>query len=352
MNYRLPDELATVWCAHVECLLRKNKFDQALALIEDAITPINVKVDNTNNSDPNKIQEKTHHCRKQIYQNQRVWNLYLDLQENLSTLDGVRATYEQAISLRVASPQTILNYALYLEENKYFEESFRAFEKGISLFSFPHVLPIWKAYLSKFIQRYKGTKLERARDLFEECCETVPPKYAKELFLKYADFEVKHGLARRAMSVYERATEYVVEEEQYDVYCRYIKQAEEIFGAPYTRAIYQKAIEILPNKYIPDISISFAKMEVALNEVDRARVILSHGSQVCDPRVMKSFWQHWKDFEVQHGNEDTFKEMLRVQRSVKASYLSSHYIENLDDIDADDDVEKAGITDHLSNKEG
>ena len=84
-------------------------------------------------------------------------------------------------------------------------------------------------------------------------------------------------------------------------------------------------------------------MEVALNEVDRARVILSHGSQVCDPRVMKSFWQHWKDFEVQHGNEDTFKEMLRVQRSVKASYLSSHYIENLDDIDADDDVEKLGL---------
>ena len=184
MNYRLPDELATVWCAHVEFLLRTNKFDQALALIEDAITPINVKVDNTNNSDASNIQEKLHHCRKQIYQNQRVWNLYLDLQENLSTLDGVRATYEQAISLRVASPQTILNYALYLEENKYFEESFRAFEKGVSLFSFPHVLPIWKTYLSKFIQRYKGTKLERARDLFEECCETVPPKYAKELFLK------------------------------------------------------------------------------------------------------------------------------------------------------------------------
>ena len=74
VNYRLPDELATVWCAHVECLLRKNKFDQALALIEDAITPINVKVDNTNNNDPNKIQENAP-LQKQIYQNQKSLEL-------------------------------------------------------------------------------------------------------------------------------------------------------------------------------------------------------------------------------------------------------------------------------------
>ena len=32
----------------------------------------------------------------------------------------------------------------FLEVYKYFEESFRAFEKGFTLFSFPHALPIWK----------------------------------------------------------------------------------------------------------------------------------------------------------------------------------------------------------------
>ena len=89
-----------------------------------------------------------------------------------------------------------------------------------------------------------GTKLERARD-FSRNVENSSAKICKRAILNM-QISVKHGLARRAMSVYERATEYVVEEEQYDVYCRYIKQAEEIFGAPYTRAIYQKAIEICP----------------------------------------------------------------------------------------------------------
>lgn len=33
-----------------------------------------------------------------------------------------------------------------------------------------------------------------------------------------------------------------------------------------------------------------------------------------------AFWQTWKDFEVRHGNEDTIKEMLRIRRSVQATY--------------------------------
>lgn len=32
--------------------------------------------------------------------------------------------------------------------------------------------------------------------------------------------------------------------------------------------------------------------------------------------------QEWNDFEVAHGNEDTFREMLRVKRSVSAQFSS------------------------------
>jgi pre-mRNA-splicing factor SYF1 len=62
----------------------------------------------------------------------------------------------------------VLNYAGFLEERQYWEDSFRVYEKGVSLFQFPHVKPIWKQYLDKFVARYAGTKLERARDLFEQ----------------------------------------------------------------------------------------------------------------------------------------------------------------------------------------
>lgn len=39
-------------------------------------------------------------------------------------------------------------------------------------------------------------------------------------------------------------------------------------------------------------------------------------------QTQPGFWKTWHDFEVQHGNEDTFKEMLRIKRSVQATFPS------------------------------
>lgn len=55
----------------------------------------------------------------------------------------------------------------------------QAYERGISLFKWPNVSDIWSTYLTKFIARYGGQKLERARDLFEQALDGCPPKYAK-----------------------------------------------------------------------------------------------------------------------------------------------------------------------------
>lgn len=66
--------------------------------------------------------------------------------------------------------------------------------------------------------------------------------------------------------------------------------------------------------------IKYAELERNLGEIDRARAIYVHASQSADPRSDTEFWSKWNDFEVQHGNEDTFREMLRIKRSVTASY--------------------------------
>ena len=39
------------------------------------------------------------------------------------------------------------------------------------------------------------------------------------------------------------------------------------------------------------LNIRFAEMETKLGEIDRARAIYSHASQMCDPRVTVEFWQ-------------------------------------------------------------
>lgn len=188
------------------------------------------------------------------------------------------------------------------------------------MFKWPNVSDIWSTYLTKFIARYGGRKLERARDLFEQALDGCPPKYAKTLYLLYAQLEEEWGLARHAMAVYERATRAVEPAQQYDMFNIYIKRAAEIYGVTHTRSIYQKAIEVLSDEHAREMCLRFADMECKLGEIDRARAIYSFCSQICDPRTTGAFWQTWKDFEVRHGNEDTIREMLRIRRSVQATY--------------------------------
>jgi len=266
----------------------------------------------------------------------KLWSFYCDLEESLGTFHSTKAVYDQILDLRIATPLIVLNYAHYLEENKYFEESFKVYEKGVNLFEYPYVFDIWVTYLLKFVKRYGGRKLERARDLFEQAIEKVPATEAKTLYILYANLEEEYGLARHAMSVYHRATRAVQESDRYKMYLLYIARATELFGVTRTREIYEKAIETLPEKYVKDMCLRFANMERKLGEIDRARAIYIHASQYCDPRPRShllppdpnndgltdgpTFWKIWHEFEVRHGNEETFREMLRIKRTIQAQF--------------------------------
>ena len=123
------------------------------------------------------------------------------------------------------------------------------------------------------------------------------------------------------MRVYDQATKAVPAAEKLSMYEIYIARAAEIFGVPKTREIYEQAIESgLPDKDVKVMCLRYAELEKSLGEVDRARALYKHASQFADPRSDPDFWSKWLEFEVQHGNEDTFREMLRVKRSVSASY--------------------------------
>ncbi|CAG8619678.1 7881_t:CDS:2, partial [Ambispora gerdemannii] len=71
-----------------------------------------------------------------------------DLELRLST----NAVYERILELKIATPQIIINYAKFLEANKYFEESFKVYERerGVELFNYPIAFE-FGIYLTKFI---------------------------------------------------------------------------------------------------------------------------------------------------------------------------------------------------------
>jgi pre-mRNA-splicing factor SYF1 len=50
-----------------------------------------------------------------LYRSLKLWSFYCDLEESLGTLESTRAVYDAILELRIATPQIILNYALYLQ---------------------------------------------------------------------------------------------------------------------------------------------------------------------------------------------------------------------------------------------
>ncbi|XP_045482989.1 pre-mRNA-splicing factor syf1 homolog [Harmonia axyridis] len=305
------DDLAAVWCEWSEMEIRNENYEEALRLMHKATTIPSRKVS---------YHDDTETVQNRLYKSLKLWSLYADLEESFGSFKSCKAVYDRILDLKIATPQIIINYGLFLEEHNYFEEAFRTYEKGVSLFKWPNVYDIWNTYLMKFLKRYGGEKLERARDLFEQCLEKCPPEFAKNIYLLYAKLEEEHGMARHAMSVYERATSAVPPSEVFEVFNIYIKRAAEIYGISKTRQIYEKAIDVLPEDKTIEMCKRFAEMETKLGEIDRARAIYAHCSQICDPRVTTEFWQIWKEFEIKHGNEDTMREMLRIKRSVQAMY--------------------------------
>jgi len=149
----------------------------------------------------------------------------------------------------------------------------------------------------------------------------------------YARLEEEYGLARHALAIYHRATKAVEEKDAYDMYSILLRKTAELFGQTRTREIYDQAIECLPQDRIKDACLRYAKMETMLGEVDRSRAIYQHGSQFCDPSREEEFWKAWRGFEVAHGNEDTFRDMLRIKRSVQAMFTQVHF--NTTDIAAE-----------------
>ncbi|KAK4270672.1 hypothetical protein QN277_019450 [Acacia crassicarpa] len=321
VNYKSVVHLASVWCDWAEMELRHKNFKGTLELMRRATAEPSVEVKRRVAADGNEpVQMKLH-------KSLRLWTFYVDLEESLGTLESTRAVYERILDLRIATPQIIINYAYFLEEHKYFEDAFKVYERGVKIFKYPHVKDIWITYLSKFVKRYGKTKLERARELFENAVETAPADQVRPLYLQYAKLEEDYGLAKRAMKVYDQATKAVPNNEKLSMYEIYIARAAEIFGVPKTREIYEQAIESgLPDKDVKTMCLKYAELEKSLGEIDRARGIYVFASQFADPRSDPEFWNKWHEFEVKHGNEDTFREMLRIKRSVSASYSQTHFI--------------------------
>ncbi|CAF1930450.1 unnamed protein product [Brassica oleracea] len=143
------------------------------------------------------------------------------------------AVYEKILDFRITTPKIILNYVFLLEENKYFENAFDMYERGVKIFKY-FMLKTYGNLSYKVCQEIWEDKAERAIELFEHAAYMMLS--VRTLYLQYAKLEEDYGMAKQAMKVYEEATKKVPECQRVEMCEIYISHAAEIFC---DRAVYK-----------------------------------------------------------------------------------------------------------------
>jgi len=120
-NFKNVEELANCWCEWCEMELRHNDPMKALSLMRRACVIPKQRSDYFDPSEP---------VQNRLYKSLKLWSMYADLEESFGEFQQVKKVYENILDLRIATPQIVINFGLLLEENNYFEEAFKVYEKG------------------------------------------------------------------------------------------------------------------------------------------------------------------------------------------------------------------------------
>ncbi|KAH0795995.1 Pre-mRNA-splicing factor SYF1 [Histomonas meleagridis] len=283
-----------------------------------------------------------------------LWSFAIDVEWNLGSESSIKELFEKCLKSRSATQRHILAYAQFLEENNHYEEMFRVFERGISSSGWPTCGNLWLRYLYKFISRYKGTRRELTRDLFEDALKDAPKKESFPLYILYAKFEEDYGLIRHAMEIYRRAINQIDDKNEEDMFNTWITSACKLYGVAKSREIYEYAIHKFTDLRAAKWSERYAALETKLTEYERARFIYIHGSQFADPEKCKEFWEKYEQFERLHGTKETFTEMLSQKNLAVARFnrvTNNAEVTEISKEDEDREIAEVDATQEVMNNE-
>lgn len=342
-KFAQPQDLAAVWCEYAEMELRLEEPTRALKVLQLAtVQPEGDRArtlqrENGVGSHAKKSGVVHYdHLEKgralSAWKSNKLWSFLLDVTESFEPSKSVIALYHRMLDLGIATAENVLNATTYLESHHLFEQAFRLYDRGASSLQWPAALTVWVVYLTRFANRHGQQKMERLRSLFEEAVRAapsyreygrdVPSEHLPLLFRMWADAEERAHAPRRAMAVLARAARSVASADRAGMYRLYIARMGTLFGVTRTRPIFEEALaELQYAEEVMEFARRFADAETQLGEIDRARAIFKHAARVADARAPEQtpagrYWKAWSDFELAHGSEDAFRDMLRVKRDV------------------------------------
>lgn len=313
-------DLEVLWIKWSEMELDINSIDSAINVLETAL-----KIPN----DPDLLQ-KTHinkvdgPAQTKLFTSLKLWSLLIDMlesqSENSSFFEKTLETYELMIKLKVATPITFINYAYFLQDHNLFEKSFTIYERAISIFPPEIGFEIWNVYLAESI-KFK-LPVEQMRELFENSLKLSDLGIdCKPFFILYSEFEKKNEMFTRSIDILHRGCLKTNDIESKCILWELcIINCKKLLGVECVKELYEECIQLLPNSKAIHFVLDFAKLEEQLKEFEKCKTILRFGARLIHPSKNLLLWDYWSEFELRHGDKETYKDMLKMRREMEETF--------------------------------
>ncbi|EUD66070.1 hypothetical protein C922_03540 [Plasmodium inui San Antonio 1] len=350
-NFKTLNEISSVYCSWIEVELLEGNFKQALRIARLAIdlsnggegprrssmnnyTGANIYEERDSLIGRNRPIMRDNHLGSlnqnfNLLNNVKLACLILDLEINYGTIETSINLFDMLYHKKNITVRMVLSFANYLYENKYFSECFKTYEKALSIFHYPYLYPVYVHYINKYVERYKDKNISYVRELYRQAIygtdekTFIPKEFSKIVFLMYASFEENYGFLKRSLSIYKEAVPFLSEPDKVKFYKVFISKVSKSYGVHKAREAFEEAIQTLNDDDAREICLLYIDMEYKLNEYDRVRALYIYTAQFTNPSVHMSFYQDWREFEALHGNEHTFRDMIRIKRSVLSLFSNS-----------------------------
>ncbi|SCU95119.1 LADA_0G13608g1_1 [Lachancea dasiensis] len=318
--FKFMQDLEMIWLKWAEFELEQSGLADAITILETALTIP---------SSPDLLIERYHSgegnipAKAIIFTSPQLWSLYLDLLEASSNIEKVTGAYEQLIVLKLATPLQFLNYVKFLQAQERWEDSFRVYERAVSTFPPETTLDLWSFYLNDSL--VSNRQVETIRDLFESSLRLAREGVdCSSFFIQYSEFEQKQGFFKRAVDILARGCSEVADESSnLKLWGLCLERCKTLLGLESSRPLYEKCIRSVPNSKAMSFILEFAKMEEVIPDIARARTVFKFGAQLVHPDANRGLWDSWNDFELKHGDKESYKEMLRTKRQLMDTMKTS-----------------------------
>ncbi|KAH3900325.1 uncharacterized protein SCODWIG_01701 [Saccharomycodes ludwigii] len=282
----------------------------------------------------------------------KLWDflLKLELAFQYTEQQEIIEIFEAMIKMKVAKPITFVMYSDYLSnlsDNN--QELFanvvrKVYERAISHFNGSSVVlqQMYEIYLDSALKNYKYMQNTNDRELLRELFDDIFTNLSLKHHLDCSNFYLKNGEVETTLGNFHFAFEnvylkgikdnHVSIDNKITLWNHLLKLSKSHLSLDITRSLYEECLLSIPNSKCADFIIDFAKLEIAVNEFTRARAILKYGVQLASVLTFAKVWDFWREFELDHGDRNTFKDILKLKRSTEEKFvIETEKISNMGD---------------------